>query len=161
MPKRLVIPFLVGLAGLVGLAAAACGGGDADGAPDQGGAPVSEVTVKLTNWAMEPSSKTLAAGTISFVATHEAEHGETHAAGQEGATHQMLLAPLPKGAKAGRNKFGDPVINLTDIKPGEIKTAKVNLEPGNYELACQVVEEVGGKSVNHYAKGMYTMVTVK
>ncbi|MFN0145623.1 MAG: hypothetical protein ACKVT1_03870 [Dehalococcoidia bacterium] len=155
-----MVLFPLGLAGLVGLLAVACGGGD-DDTPEQAGTPASEVTVNLTNWAMEPSSKTLAAGTVTFVATHEAEHGSMDMAGQEGATHQLIVARLPAGAKAGQSKFSDPVVNLTDIKPGEIKTAEARLEPGTYELACQVVEEVGGKSVNHYTKGMYTTVTVK
>jgi uncharacterized cupredoxin-like copper-binding protein len=147
--------------GLFGLGAVACGGDDEADVVADDGPPVSEVMVSLSNWVVEPSSKTLAAGTVTFTAMHEAEHGAMNMAGQEGATHQLLVAPLPKGAKAGQNKFGNPVVNLPDIKPGESMTAEAQLEPGTYELACLIVEEVDGKSVNHYEKGMYTQVTVQ
>ena len=53
------------------------------------------------------------------------------------------------------------MVNLADIKPGKSKTAEAELEPGTYELACLVVEQVNGKAVNHYKKGMYTQVTVR
>jgi hypothetical protein len=159
--KRLFVRLALGVGALMGLTAVACGGNADEEPAAEGGAPASEVMVNLKNWAIEPSSGTLAAGTVKFVATHEAEHGSMDMAGQEGATHQLIVAALPGGAKAGENKFRDPVINLTGIKPGEVTAAEARLEPGTYELACQVVEEVAGKSVNHYTKGMYTLVTVK
>ncbi|MFN0148399.1 MAG: hypothetical protein ACKVT1_18005 [Dehalococcoidia bacterium] len=151
---------VLGFAVLIGVGAGigACGGGDP---PEETSTPASEVTVNLTNWAMEPTSRTLAAGTVRFVVTHEMAHGAAHGEGEEGATHQLIVARLPDGAKAGQNKFGTPLINLGGIKPGEVKTAEATLEPGTYELACQEVEEVSGRSVNHYVKGMYTSVTVR
>ena len=153
----------------VGFIGAACGGDDAGsntGGMDMGGSPPaasdgSSVTVNLKNWAVVPSGKTLKVGMVKFTATHEMEHGGMNMAGQEGATHQLLVAKLPDGEKAGKSKFGTPVVNLTDIKPGETKTAEVELTPGTYELACLVVEQVGGKTVNHYEKGMYAQVTAK
>jgi uncharacterized cupredoxin-like copper-binding protein len=165
-----VLMFLASLA-IVGLLSAACGGDDDNtgmGGMDMGGSATmasgsdgSSVTVNLKNWAVEPSSKTLTAGKIKFTAMHEMDHGSTDMAGQEGATHQLLVARLADGAKAGQSKFGSPLVNLTDIKPGESKTAEVELAPGTYELACLVVEQVTGTSGNHYEKGMYSQVTVK
>ncbi|MBA4180571.1 MAG: hypothetical protein C0506_08295 [Anaerolinea sp.] len=169
---------LVAGVGVMGLISAACGGDDdspAMGGMDMGGAGTptagaaktaagaaeSSVTVNLKNWSIEPSSATLAAGTVKFTATHEAEHGGMAMAGQEGATHQLVVLPLPQGAKAGQSKFGAPVLNLSDIKPGETKTGQAALAPGTYELACLVVEQVDGKAVNHYEKGMFAQVTVK
>lgn len=158
MSKRVLALALIAALGLV---AAACGGGDdEDGDVVGDGTPVSEVTVNLTNWAMEPSSSTLAAGMVKFTATHMEEHGAMDAS-EGGATHQLWVARLPQGAKAGQSKFESQVVNLTDIKPGESKTAEAELAPGTYELACLVVEQVGGKTVNHYEKGMYTQVTVR
>jgi uncharacterized cupredoxin-like copper-binding protein len=148
--------------GLLALVAASCGGDDDESpARDESGAPASVVTVNLKNWAVEPSASTLAAGTVKFSAMHEAEHGSMDAAGEEGAVHQLLVAPLPAGARAGQGEFGAPVLNLTGLKPGETKSADVQLAPGTYELACLTVEEVNGKTVNHYEKGMFTEVTVK
>ena len=159
MQMRLFVS--VAILGLLGLVAVACGGDDDDDGDVVGdGTPVSEVTVNLTNWEMEPSSSTLAAGMVKFTATHMEEHGAMDM-GEGGATHQLWVARLPQGAKAGQSKFESPVVNLTDIKPGESKTAEAELEPGTYELACLVVEQVNGKSVNHYEKGMYTQVTVR
>jgi len=40
--------------------------------------------------------------------------------------------------------------------PGPLAT----LEPGEYELACTVVEVVGDEAIGHYAKGMRTPFTV-
>ncbi len=159
MVGRLLILMALSLFGLV---AAACGGGDDEASgPADGGAPASVVMVNLKNWAVEPSSSTLAAGTVSFTAIHEEEHGSMDMATQEGAVHQLLVAPLSAGARAGQSKFGTPVLNLTGLKPGETKTADAQLAPGIYELACLTVEEVNGKTVNHYEKGMFTEVTVR
>jgi uncharacterized cupredoxin-like copper-binding protein len=49
---------------------------------------------------------------------------------------------------------------MSDIEIGETATGAVTLEPGTYEMACLVVEEVDGETVNHYEKGMYTTITV-
>jgi uncharacterized cupredoxin-like copper-binding protein len=148
---------------IIGLVTVSCGDDDDgdDGAADDSGMPASEVMVNLKNWAIEPSAKTLAAGMVKFTAMHEAEHGAMDMSGQEGATHQLLVAPLPQGAQAGQSKFGSPVVNLTEIKPGDTKTAEAELSPRTYEFACLVVEQVGGETVNHYEKGMYTQVTVE
>jgi len=144
--------------------ASSCGDGEAeDDSPptDANATPVSAVTIMLTNWAIEPSASVLAAGKVTFTATHPQDHGAGHGASEGGATHQLLVAPLEAGGKAGQSKFGNPVLNLTDIKPGETKMAEIDLAPGRYEIACLVVEQVAGKSVSHYEKGMHTVVVVQ
>ena len=156
MVRTLVLTGLLLAAALV----AACGGDDDDETAPVDGTPVSAVTVNLTNWAMEPSSGLLNAGKVTFTATHVEEHGG-HGASEGGETHQLLVARLPDGKKGGKGDFGSPVLNLSEIKMGETKTGDVTLEPGTYELACLVVEQVNGKSVNHYEKGMYTTVNVE
>ena len=137
--------------------------GCADGDDDDASSPVptaeAEVTVTLTNWAIEPSVDELAAGDVTLAAIHAEEHGG-HGASEGGETHQLLVAPLAEGQEAGKGKFGSPVLNLPDIKVGETATGQATLEPGIYELACLVVEEVDGETVNHYEEGMYTTITV-
>jgi len=113
----------------------------------------------LNNWSIMPSSTTLAAGEVVFTATHDEMHA--HGSNEGGATHQLLIARLPDGAKAGEGKYDEMVLNLTDIKPGETKAGSAQFTPGRYELACLVVETVNGKSVSHYDKGMFTTVVVK
>lgn len=162
---------LVGFAAL-SVTLAGCGGGDGNEpanatAPGPSSTAVAgtsgtNITVNLRNWAVEPTKTEIAAGTYAFTATHEEEgHGGGHGAETGGATHQLVIARLPDGASPGESKFGSPVLNLTNIKPGEDKSGEVILEPGRYELSCLVVEKVSGKDVNHYAEGMYTLLTVQ
>lgn len=151
---------------------AGCGDGDDASEPPNPAATASrsasvsrsgsDISVNLRNWAVEPSQTEIAAGTYTFTATHEEEgHGGDHGAESGGAIHQLVIARLPDGASPGESKFGRPVLNLTDIKPGEEKSGEAMLEPGRYELSCLVVEKVGGKDINHYAEGMYTLLTVE
>lgn len=137
-----------------------CGDDNDDDTSPPAPAAEADVTVNLTNWAIEPSVDELAAGDITFAAIHAEEHGG-HGASEGGETHQLLVAPLAEGQEAGKGKFGSPVLNLSDIEMGETATGQATLEPGTYELACLVVEEVDGETVNHYEKGMYTTITVR
>lgn len=160
---------LVGFAAL-SVTLAGCGGGAGNEPSDAAGTGSSSsavagtsgtnITVNLSNWAIEPSTTEIAAGTYTFIATHEEGHGAGHGTGTAGATHQLVVARLPDGASPGESKFGSPLLSLTDIKPGAKKSDVVALEPGRYELSCLIVEKVGGKDVNHYAEGMYTLLTV-
>jgi uncharacterized cupredoxin-like copper-binding protein len=151
----------LGAVGAIVLAAAACGGGEASGEKPTtlAAVPATAVTVKLSNWHVSASADTLAAGTVRITAVHDENHG--HGAPEGGAVHQLMVAPLAAGEKAGAHKYGAPVLNLTDLKPGESREASVALTPGTYEFACLVVEDVDGKQVAHYEKGMYAAVTVK
>jgi uncharacterized cupredoxin-like copper-binding protein len=146
---------------LTAAAAVACGGDDDDSSRPRTSVPrTSTLTVELTNWAVTPSVAVLQAGAVTITATHAPEHGG-HGASEGGEVHQLILAPLEEGARSGESKFGLTLINLADIKIGESKVADMTLEPGTYELACLVVEDVDGEKVNHYEKGMHTAITVQ
>lgn len=142
--KLVVFAFFLALAAF-GLAA--CGGG--------GSSPT--VEVQLTNWAVKPSQSQLAAGNVTFKAIHPMEHQGMAMSSEGGATHELIVAAEDS---AGSGTFGRVLLKLSDIKPGESKSGSVNLAPGTYELSCQVGEEVPGKLVAHYAKGMHTTITV-
>lgn len=122
---------------------------------------IQELTVDLKNWAIEASDSKVEAGTIRFVAKHTMEGHGDHDADEGGMVHQLVVAPLDEGAEVGESKFGAPVVNLTDIEMGEEKTIDVELEPGRYEMACLVVEDVDGEKINHYEKGMYALLEVE
>lgn len=174
LKKKKIVFLFLGL-GLIPAFLLACGGDDGDGndtaasataqstatAGNQSGDAPNSITVNLKNWAVEPSSETAAAGTVTFRATHEEEGHGGHGADEAGATHQLVVARLEDGAEVGQSKFGRPVLNLADIKVGEEKTGEAVLEPGKYELSCLVVEEVDGEVVNHYEEGMYALLTVE
>jgi hypothetical protein len=148
---------------MLGAFAAACGGDDTgeSATPDDGGATTPAVVVNLTNWAVEPSLASVKAGMVSFTAKHAAAHGEEHGANEGGATHQLVVAPLEDGASVGEMKFGSPVLNLPDIEVGGEKSGVAELAPGRYELSCLVVEEVDGRTINHYTEGMYALLIVE
>lgn len=160
---------LVTVAGTIflGLLAAACGGDEGGGdTATRTGSPVggggSAVTVRLTNWKVEPSANEVPAGKVTFTAVHPKDDGGHggHGATEAGAVHQLVVVPLEEGAKAGESRFGTPLLNLADIKLGESKSATVDLPPGRYELNCLVVEKMADKDVNHYSEGMYALLTV-
>lgn len=164
MKTRRTLFLAMGLAALTVLAAACGGDDDADATPTKSGddSGATSVTVNLKNWAVEPSPETVKAGPVTFRATHEEESGGGHSAmGAAGATHQLVVARLNDGADIGDAEFGQLVLNLSDIKPGEEKTGEAVLEPGRYELSCLVVEKVDGEDVNHYEEGMYALLTVE
>lgn len=154
MRHLLGISMLVAALGVV----AACGGDDDD---DSAGASPGGNTLEVTlmNWSVEKSPATLKAGRIKVKAIHE-ENRDAHGGSKGGATHQLVIARLESG-DSGQGQFSKPLLNLTDIKPGESKSGEVDLAPGTYELACLVVEEVGGSQVDHYQEGMHTTVTVQ
>lgn len=143
----------------IALAAGCAGDDEPQTEPKANATPVAAIDVLLENWAIVPSSSALAAGTVTFTAIHEASHDAHGNAG--GVTHQLLVARLDDDAKAGKSAFGSIVLNLSDIKTGETRVGTADLAAGRYELACLVVEEVDGKAVNHYEKGMYTTVVVR
>ena len=156
--KRLSIG-VVALAAVIALAVA-CGGDNEMPTPSGAGDPPgASLTVNLKNWAVEPSSATAKAGTVTFRATHEEDGHGGHGTGEAGATHQLVVARLQEGADIGQTKFGAPVLNLADIKVGQEKTGKALLQPGRYELSCLVVD--GDDNVNHYEKGMYALLIVE
>jgi hypothetical protein len=44
---------------------------------------------------------------------------------------------------------------------GDSDKVTLDVTPGEYELQCDVVEEVDGQMVSHYVKGMHTTLRVE
>jgi uncharacterized cupredoxin-like copper-binding protein len=130
------------------------------GCSDGGSDPAEPtITVNLTNFAIEPSSEVVSAGNITVEAIHEENHA--HGEDEGGATHQLLIARLADGEVSGNGNFEQIVLNLEDIGVGESKTGEVELQPGTYEFACLILEEIDGKSIDHYALGMHATFRVE
>lgn len=92
------------------------------------------------------------AGAITFRAMHDMMH--SHGTGEGGNIHELAVArQRPDGQM-------DILGRVTDIKMGDYKDLTLTLEPGEYELQCNIVEEVGGKAIGHYVKGMHTTFRV-
>ncbi len=142
----------------VGLLAAACGGDDDSSAggtmPHGGGAaaPAGSITVQLTNWSVAPATASVPAGKVTFWAVHDMSHG--HAVSEGGVTHDLqVFRKLSNGSM-------ELVGQVNGLKIGEAKALTLDLATGEYELACNVVEEISGKQISHYAQGMHTSFTV-
>ena len=103
-------------------------------------------------------SSTVAAGSVSFVATNRSP-----------TTHELLLLPLAAGQQVGqRHVDADNTVSETGslaeasnacgagsgggITPGASSWVTIHLTPGRYELVCNLP--------GHYAAGMYTLLTV-
>jgi hypothetical protein len=113
-------------------------------------APPGTVVVQLTNWAVEASQSSAQAGRITFRAVHPMSH--MHAEG--GRIHDLAVAR--KNADGSYDVLGQ----VKDIRMGRSKDLKLTLSPGEYELQCNVVEEVNGKMISHYIEGMRSAFTV-
>ncbi len=125
--------------------------GDDEAAAVQDG----EVRVTLRNWAVEPSSVMFDAGEVTFLAVHNEEHGHGSHGDEGGETHNLVV--LRKDADGGLTQ----VARTGAIPSGESERLAVELEAGEYELQCDVVEEIDGEAVSHYVKGMRASVRVE
>ncbi len=113
------------------------------------------IQVDLVNWAVEPERTTVDAGEVTFEAIHPAdEHGHAHGDGP-GQVHNLSIRAL-SGPRAG-----EFVASTGTLGVGASERLTVVLEPGDYELRCDITEDVGGELVNHYDKGMRTTITVR
>ncbi len=111
-----------------------------------------EVRVELSNWHVDPSRSTIAAGEVTFQAVHD----ELHAHGEDelGLTHNLVvLRKLPDGTF-------EQVARTGDIPTGKSERLTVKLDAGEYVLGCDVVEDAAGEVVSHYQKGMHVEFTV-
>ncbi|MFJ4206536.1 cupredoxin domain-containing protein [Streptomyces sviceus] len=118
--RRYVGPGLA--AGALAGVLVACGGGNGNGggsspsAPEQSGKPgTTQVDVKLVDFKMELSQKTLKAGAYTFVVKNDGQH--EHAMEIKGSGTEQKTRPLAPGESA----------NLT-----------VSLKDGKYQVYCPV-----------------------
>lgn len=137
-------------AAAVALLAAACGGDDHNTSMSSlmSSAPRGAIVVQLVNWGVETSAKSAPAGSITFHAVHDMGH--MHGTNEGGNVHDLQVAR--KNADGSYELVGQ----VQGLRMGDAKDLTLDLTPGDYELQCNVVEEIGGKMVGHYAKGMHT-----
>ncbi|MCH7810925.1 MAG: hypothetical protein IH863_10140 [Chloroflexi bacterium] len=54
----------------------------------------------------------------------------------------------------------DVKYDIDEIDEGDETSRSFSLDPGNYVLLCNIVEDIDGTETSHYAKGMWTEFTI-
>ena len=114
---------------------------------------VSEVSYKIN---FDKDGKDLPGGDFTFVVTNDSTD-QAH----EFVIFQTDLPEdqLPTNTDGSVDEEGQGVTHIDeveDIAPGESKTLKVNLPPGNYVALCNLTDPS-----SHYQAGMHWAFTVK
>lgn len=107
--------------------------------PDPGPA-TSSLKVDLTEWSVSPSKNSVPAGVIQFIADNTG-----------GDTHELVIL-----------KDGEKLAEIEGLRSGHVQAMRIRLEPGEYELACLIVETgPDGTKEDHYKLGMHTKFEVE
>ena len=113
-----------------------------------GDGPAGSIKVSLVNWAVQPATPSAKAGSVTFHVVHDM--ARTHTTAEGGNTHDLQVA-----RKNAEGTF-EIVGQVQGLKMGDEKDLTLNLAPGEYELQCNVTEELNGQVIPHYVKGMHT-----
>ena len=118
-------------------------------------AKTTTIKVELKEWAFDASSKSAPAGMITFEAKNKGK--EVH----ELVLFKTDLAPadLPVDEEGAVDEKGaglELIDEVENVKPGETKLLALNLQPGKYVMACNVVEN----GQRHFMNAMYSAFTV-
>ncbi len=103
----------------------------------------SVVAVTLDEYTVEPGTDSVEAGTIQFVADN---------AGKE--IHELYVLKVREGGF-------DVVGEIEYIEAGASGAMALELQPGEYQLACLIVPGEADSTVDHFKEGMYTEFTVE
>ena len=126
-------------------------GGDGETSTD-GDAVSNDITGSVSEWNIGVSANESLAGEVNFSIKNEGA-----------IAHEFLVAkttfgpgeiPLGEDNRFDESLEGIEVIDeIKEWDPGLTKDLSVNLEPGTYELLCNIA--------GHYKSGMHTMLTVR
>jgi hypothetical protein len=142
---------------VVGLALTACGSDDDSNGGDA--AAGNEITVSLSEWAVDAPA-TADAGSVTITANNDG--GERHelVIVRADSTDGFQLDDTGKVDEAGFAE-GDFIGEIEEFDGGTSETATFDLEPGTYVLFCNIVEEEDdGTFESHYLEGMVTTISV-
>jgi plastocyanin len=118
-----------------------------------------KVAVELKEWAILPKQASAKAGTITFESANVGKdahelviaRADDPANLPTGADGTVDEAKLPQGAMIGE---------VEAFPAGETCPGTFELRPGRYALFCNLLEQEGGTTENHYKLGMRTSFEV-
>jgi uncharacterized cupredoxin-like copper-binding protein len=117
------------------------------------------VDVTLKEWSIAADQPTVAAGDVYFLATNAG-----------GEAHEMVVIKTDLASGALPETDGmvpegevDLIGEIEPFSPGSKASTVLELEPGNYVLICNIVNEEGHEheQPSHYLQGMHTAFTVE
>ena len=121
--------------------------------------PTATLSIQLSDYAVVSSAPSVAAGAVQF---------DTKNVGQR--PHELVIVkggsaaslPKDKDGSMAEEKLADNALigEIEEFPTGEDCTGVFDLEPGKYVLLCNLVEKVNGKTVAHFAQGMFGTLTV-
>jgi iron uptake system component EfeO len=160
MSRRLRVVLRIAIA-LAAVVFVACGNDDETAA---GGGTT--IQVALQEWAVVPDTASAPAGEVTF---------EIENAGEE--THEFVVirtdlavTDLPTAEDGSVDEEGagiEVVDEVEDLAAGASETLTLDLEAGQYDLICNIVEEEGEMEMempqgpSHFQNGMRTEFTVE
>jgi uncharacterized cupredoxin-like copper-binding protein len=104
------------------------------------------VAVKLTEWAVKPSTSTIDHGRVTFDVTNDGK-----------AAHELVVlrTSKPAGQLGSGTRISEQghVGEAGDLPAGASKQLKLTLAPGHYSLVCNLP--------GHYMSGMHADLTVR
>ncbi len=107
------------------------------------------IVVELSNWKVVPAVVEVPAGEVTFLAVH-IEEGHAHGDGHDepGLIHDLaVLKKLPDGSY-------ELVGRTPEIATGDSYELTLELDSGEYQLVCDIVEEIDGRVISHTVEGM-------
>jgi uncharacterized cupredoxin-like copper-binding protein len=115
----------------------------------------SAVNVQVQEWAVVPDTLSVSAGSVTF---------DVENVGPEDI-HEFVVvrtdvaaSDLPTGDDGAFDEEADGVEvvgEIEDLEVGSSESLTLDLEPGNYVLLCNLVEEEDGALESHYQMGMW------
>lgn len=103
------------------------------------------VKVDLVEYAVDPDVDSVDAGKIRFEATNSSAS----------LVHELAVLKVTDGGTL--ENLGE----IEDIEPGAGGAVVIDLDAGDYQLACLLVPGEAGSTVDHYQQGMHTDFTVE
>lgn len=124
-----------------------------------GGAAGELVQVTLDEWSVQIDRSEVPAGEVTFRATNVGKENHELVILRSSRGHDQL--PVEHGL-VSEESAGRLIGEIEEFPPGESLEATFTLEPGEYVLFCNIVEEEeDGELESHYGEGMHIAFRVR